>query len=276
MTVEEQIKQAEYFHEKGNWDRSLEILDQIKGANDQETMEVLALYAWNYWKKVAKSNAAYYWTMVSNSKKASDVIKASAHAGLGIYYAEKGDKKEALKHSQLAQDLLPENATANQNRNLNACGIMMAKIGELDGAEGIPRKVAQINEQLMNSDDLEIIKEATHQRGKNGYNLASLVYIPQELFVKAHEELYVAVSGYEKVNAETDLAAAYHRLAETNVLLADHGKHMWYKMKNLNSALEDEKKSLELWEKHQEDAPGRVKTAQENIKRIENKMGERE
>jgi len=274
MTAREQIKQAYHAYDKGNWDRSFEILEEIKGAVIEETMEILALFAWNYWKKGDKSNAAYYWTMVSNSKKAPDTIRASAHAGLGIYYAEMDDKKEALRHAQLAQDLLPKDATANQNKNLNACGITMAEIGELKRAEEILKKVAQINEQLIKSDDLKTSKEATHQRAKNGYNLASRVYIPQERFYEATMELEEEViPRYEAVGAETDLAAAYHRVAEVNEKIAEGDSHSTVKIAALKLALSAKEKSLALWQKHPDD-PKRVKTALENIKRIENKMGE--
>lgn len=278
MTVREQIEQAYYSYNKGNWDRSFEILGQIKGAAIEETMEIMALFAWNYWKKGSKSEAAYYWTMVSNSKKASDVIKASTHAGLGIYCAEKGDKEEALRHIQLAQNLLPENATIQQNKNLNACGITMAKIGELERAEEILKKVAGINEQLMKSDDSEIAREATLQKAKNGYNLVSLVYIPQERFYEAIKELEEEViSRYEAVEAETDLAAAYHRVSEVNEKIAEASAiSVFVRLAALNLSLSAEQNSLELWKKHQKDAPGRVETAQDNIKRIENKMREQE
>lgn len=278
MTVEEQIKQANYFYEKGDWDRFFEILDEVKGANDQETMEILVSYAWGYWKKGAKSNAAYYWTMVSNSKKASDVTIASAHAGLGIYYAEEGNREEALKHAQFAQDLLPEDATVNQNKNLNACGITLAEIGELKKAEEILQKVSEVNRRLINSIDLEIVREATHQLAKNGYNLVSLVYTPQGRYYEAIKELEEEVIPcYEAVKAETDLAAAYHRVAEVNEKIAEAGAiSVSVKLAALKLALSAEKKSFKLWEKHKKDAPGRAETSLENIKRIENKMGEQE
>ena len=254
----------------GNWQLSINELQAIKAEAD-------VYIGWNLWKMQKKDEAASIWREVIFGTIANDVAKASAHAGLGIYYAEKGNKEVALEHAQFAQDLLPEDATANQNKNLNACGIALAKIGELEKAEEILLKVARINEQLMKSDDPEIVREATHQRGKNGYNLASLVYIPQERFYEAIKELEEEViPRYKAVGAETDLAAAYHRIAEVNEKIAEGDSHSTVNTVALNLALPAEKKSLSLWQKYQEDAPGRVETAMENIKRIENKMGEQE
>jgi len=271
MTAREEIDRAYRLYDKGDWNQSFKVLDRIKDSNSQETMEILVLYAWIHWKKGEKSNATYYWIMVSNSKEASDVIKSSAHAGLGIYYAEKGDKKEALKHAQFAQDLLPKEATANQNKNLNACGITMAKIGELGKSEEILKKVAKINEQLMKSDDPKIAKEGTLQRAKNGYNLVALVYIPQKRFYEAITELEEEViPRYKVIGAETDLAAAYHRIAEVNEKIAE-GARPTGEMIALGSALLAEEKSLFFWQKHPDD-PKRIKTARDNVKRIKDKI----
>ena len=150
----------------------------------------------------------------------------------------------------------------------------MARIGELNKAEEILRKVAQINEQLIKSDDPEIAREAIHQRGKNGYNLASLVYIPQKRFYEAIKELEEEViPHYEVVGAETDLAAAYHRVAEVNEKIAEGDSHSTVNITALNLALSAEEKSLTLWRKHSDD-PKRVETAEENLKRIKEKIQE--
>lgn len=272
MTVREEIEEAYSFYDKGEWNKSLKILSGISGFAKEkptrsELAEIVSLQGWNNWKKGEKEEAYLFWSNIVCicPNEATDIIKASVHAGLGIYYAEEGNKKEALEHAHLAQDFLPEDATANQNKNLNACGITMAKIGKLDKAEEILKKVAKINEQLMKSDDPEIAKEATHQLGKNFYNLATLVHIPQEKFHDALYYLARAEGYYSLVGAETDEAASKHRCSE-----------IYEKMGNFKEGLRFEEMSLALWEKHKEDAPGRVKTSLENIERIKNKMRRQE
>ncbi len=278
MTVREEMDQAYWFYNKGNWNRASEVLDEMRSTSKQETMEALALYGWIYWKEGAKSNAAYYWTIVSNSKKVPDAIKSSAYAGLGIYYAKEGNKEEALKYIQLAQNILPEDATIQQVKFLNSLGITTATTGELSEAEKIFSKVAYMNQQLEKSDDPVIAEEGKHQRAKNGYNLVSLILIPQERFYEAIKELEEEViPRYEAVGAETDLAAAYHRVSEVNEKIAEADEISdSVKLAALELSLAAEYKSLGLWKKHQEDAPGRVETAQKNIKRIKDKTGEQE
>lgn len=251
MTMKEAMKD----YNDGNWNSSINKLQAVK-------MEADVYISWNLWKMQRKDEAASIWKEVISGAIADNVTKASAHAGLGIYYAEKGDREEALKHAQLARDFLPEDVTSQQNKNLNACGIAIAKNGELKKAEEILKKVAQINKQLMESGNIEIAKEAMHQYGKNNYNLATLVHIPQENWNAADNELTEAIIFYRRVGAETDEAAAHHRKSE-----------IYEKNNHLCAALVCEKRSLKLWKKHPDD-PKRIETAQENIKRIENKMRE--
>jgi tetratricopeptide (TPR) repeat protein len=273
MTIRKkiEIEEAMKEYDAGNWTVAIKILTKAKEeAEPVEQAEIDAYIGWNMWKMQRKEEAAEIWECMILTKAvlagvASKATRASAHAGLGIYYAEKSDKEKALEHAQLAQDLLPEDATLQQNKNLNACGITVAKIGELGQAEEILKRVARINEQLEKSDDPEIAKEAKHQRAKNGYNLASLVYIPRRMYSAAIKELKNrVVSRYMEVGAETDLAAAYHRIAEAYENLRDY-----------DNALHFEKMSLKLWEKHPDD-PKRVETAKVNIARIEAKMREQE
>ncbi len=265
MTVRGTIDSAVLLYNRGSWRDAATLIENINGATQIEAYEMFALIGWIDWKigGINKSTAVLMWNdVIKNGEEIADqTTLATAHAGLGIYYAENGNKDEALQHAQLAQDLLPENAISYQNRNLNSCGITMAKIGELSRAEEILKKVAKINEQLMKSNDQEIAREATHQRGKNGYNLATLVYIPQKMWNEAIEELQnVVILRYIEVGAETDLAAAYHRIAECYENLSD-----------FENALIFEEKSLEFWKKHSDD-PQRVKTAEKNIRHLKQMM----
>lgn len=161
-TVRETINKAIELYDKENWNAALELLEivfQAYPVDNKTAAEIHMLVGWNHWKLGKKDLAASVWTTTIQIAGA-DIAQASAHAGLGIYYAEKGNKEKALYHAKLAQDLLPENVTINQVMNLNACGISLAKIGELERAEEVLRKVAQINEQLEKSDDPAIAKKA--------------------------------------------------------------------------------------------------------------------
>lgn len=280
--IRKMMNEALELYDKGEWNKAIEMLNAAseKAAGDgnlEVLREIYTYLGWNYWKKQDKEKAQDYWldaidySTCSFRTYGTPITQASAHAGLGIYYAEKGDKENALRHAKLAQELLPANATINQAMNLNACGISLAKIGELDRAEEILRKAAKINEELEGSEDLPIAKKAKHQRAKNGYNLASLVLIPRGKYVEAIKELYrEVIYRYSDVGAETDLAAAYHRLSEAYEKMAETAETDG-KAGQLTMALVYEKISRDLWEKHQDD-PSRLKTAEENIKRFEGKI----
>jgi|GEM_PF-5461133 len=270
-TVRELLNKAHSLYDNGEWNKSLEILENqetISRASPQEAGEMGVLTGFNYWKKGERENAFYLWRNVvdEESEGWTKIAAASAHAGLGMYYAEKGEKEKALEHARLAQDLLPEDATLNQVMNLNACGITLANIGELERAEEVLRRVAKTNEQLEKSGDSAVAQKAMHQRGKNGYNRVSLVLIPQKRWDMAlYELLKEVIPRYEEVGAETDLAAAHHRVSE-----------IWINMGNLDAALNAEEDSRLLWKRHEDDVPGRVKMSEQNIVQIRKLMRERE
>ncbi len=274
-TVKEMISEAIELYDKGEWNKALELLEivfQAHPIDNKTAAEIHMLVGWNYWKRGDKDLAASSWmnAMEIVTQEKDNITKASAHAGLSIYYAEKGEKEKVLYHAKLAQELLPESATMNQSMNLNACGISLAKIGELELAEEVLRKVAKINEQLEKSDDSVIAKKATHQRAKNGYNIASLVYIPQKKWQEAIKELNNEVAPrYVKVGAETDLAAAYHRLSEAYESIERPG--IYKEKPKLEYALILEERSLNLWRRHSDD-PKRAETAEKNIQRIKEKI----
>lgn len=272
-TVKEMISKAIGLYDKGEWNAALELLEivfQAYPVDNKTAAEIHMLVGWNNWKLGKKDLAASVWTTTIQIAGADNIAQASAHAGLGIYYAEKGNKEKALYHAKLAQDLLPENATINQVMNLNACGISLAKIGKLGHAEEVLLKVARLNEQLEKSDDPVLAKKAKHQRAKNGYNLASLIYIPQKRYEEAIKELNNEVTQrYVKVGAETDLAAAYHRLSEAYELV--ERPDINEEKSKLEYALRFEEKSSNLWRKHPDD-PKRIETAEKNIQRLKEKI----
>lgn len=279
-TVKGMINEANGLYDKGKWNDALNVLREARYlANEKiQRLDELALInrlidmheAWNYWKKGDIELAVIAW-QTALDKGSDEITQASAHAGLSIYFADKGDREKALYHAKLAQEL-PQNAALNQRINLNTCGISLAKIRELKRAEEILKKVAFLNEQIEKSDDSVLAKKAKHQRAKNGYNLASLVYIPQKRFVEARNELEQEVIGrYTTVEAETDLAAAYHRLAEVYERMADETEESTDKEAKLELALAYEKVSRDFWQKHPDD-PRRIETAVKNIQQIEQKI----
>ena len=232
---------------------------------------------WSLWRERKKDEAAAAWkeTIKTNS---DDLTLSSAHAGLGIYYAERKEEKKSLYHANFALELTPQDATISYAMNINALGISLAINKHYAHAESILKKVANINELNEKSSDLDISRQSKHQRAKNGYNLASLVYIPQERFDEAIKELKEEViSRYETVlqsgtvQAGSDLAAAYHRLSESYDKLADKAD-ISSKQQMVASALEYESKSLDLWKIYAGNDFNRVKTAENNVENLKEKM----
>jgi len=259
----EKINEAIAFYDKGEWSKAIDLLSPLLKENISLKVrrEVLMHLGWNFWKSGDKAMASTTWEAALRAGS-DEVTKASAHAGLGIYFADKGDRDQALHHSRLAQELLPKNATMNQRINLNACGISLAKIGELERAKEVLLKVVKLNQELEKSQDPAIAKKARHQLGKNYYNLSSLIHIKQGKLDEAFDDLMnQVIPRYIAVGAETDLAAAYHQVA---VIHEDRG--------NYDKALEFEEKSKAIWDKHIKDDPVRSETAYKNIVRIKGKM----
>lgn len=141
-TVREMINEAIELYNKGEWNAAIALLRQacsqsLGDSSGVGAAEIQMHIGWNYWKKSSKDLAASLWAIATQVDMADNITLASAHAGLGIYYSEKGDKEKALHHAKLAQELLPENAAINQVMNLNACLISVAKLGDLKLAEEI-------------------------------------------------------------------------------------------------------------------------------------------
>lgn len=265
-TERELINEAVRLQEIGEWGKSFKALAVIlcdRDITEETAGEIDMIAGWNKWKMGDKDSALKYWLAVLKNKKSTVKTQAGAHAGLAIYYSEKADKEKTLRHAKLALELLPKNATLSISMNLNACGIARAKIGELDGAEKVLRKVAGMNEELERSKDPEISREGTLQRAKNGYNLSSLIYMKQGRQDEALDELMnEVIPRYLAVGAKTDLAAAYHQVAA-----------IWENRGNFEKALEFEERSKAIWDEHKKDDPKRLETAQKNIERIKGKMG---
>ena len=233
---------------------------------------------WSLWRKGKKDEAASAWEKTIKSDS-DDLAQAGAHAGLGIYYAEEKEKKKSLYHANLALEMTPRNATISYAMNMNALGISLAKNKDYAHAESILKKVANINELNEKSNDFNLSRQSKHERGKNGYNLASLVYMPQKRFDEAIKELkeevlprYKAVQTYptSTYRIKSDLAAAHHRISESYIGISDTA-NIKARPQILELAKDYENRSFDLW-KSTSDFPDRVKTAENNVKNLEDQI----
>jgi len=250
-------------YDAGEWIKSRGLIEELRGSGTKaQEAELDMLDGWNLQKLKDFEKACEVSESVVSNPFADDQAKSSAYSLLAIYYSKKKEtESRALECARLAQELMPENATIPQNMRLNACGIAFANLGKLAEAEKILRRVMAINKSLENSADAEVARKAKHQLAKNIYNLVSLILIPTGRLDEAYNELSKnVIPRYQEVNAETDLAAAFHQLS---VVCKKQG--------NLVSALRFEKSSLELWIKHPDD-PARITKAEQNIKNIEAEM----
>ena len=259
-------------YDKGKWQDAVGLLKPLlkMKISLSERREILMHLGWNFWKMSDKAMALTMWE-AALAAGADNITRAGAHAGLGIYYAELGKKRESLHHAKLSEELTPQGAEMNHVMNLNACAISLAKLSELERAEKLLRKIAKLNESLETSSDPEIAARASHQRGKNGYNLATLIYIPTGRLDKAKHELCdEVIPRYTKAQAANDLAAAYHRLSEISEKMSESG-NAESPLEQLELALVWEKVSLNFWREGPND-PGRIKTAEDNVKNLNEKI----
>ncbi|MFA6097072.1 MAG: hypothetical protein WC788_05585 [Candidatus Paceibacterota bacterium] len=268
------IKAATALYDKGKWHDAVDLLKPLLKTkiSIKDRREILMHLGWNFWKMSDKAMALTMWE-AALAAGADDITRAGAHAGLGIYFAELGKKRESLHHARLSEELTPESAGMSHIMNLNACAISLAKLSELERAEKLLRRIAKLNEILETSSDPELAARASHQRGKNGYNLATLVYIPMGRLIEAKNELYdEVIPRYTRAQAAGDLAAAYHRLSEINEKMSG-SENSESPLEQLELALAWEKVSLNFWKEGPND-PGRIKTAEENVKKLTEKISE--
>lgn len=264
-TVREVLDRAYSLCDKGEWDESLGILSIILGFTRAELAEIVSLQGRNNWEKGEKEKAYLFWSNVAFIRpgEATAVIKASVHAGLSMYYAEKGERAEALRNAQIALDLFSTDATLDQMMILKVCGITLAKAGEFEYAEKVLRRVAEISRQFEKSDDPVIVRKAISHRAGSGCSLVSLVLTPQKRWDDAlYELLQEVIPRYVKTVDETNLAAADHQLSKA-----------WRGKGNLSAALGAEKNSRLLWERY--DVPDKIEAANRNIAAIEKEMREK-
>ena len=228
-----------------------------------------------------KDKAAEEWERTLSPDEEHNVTaKIKAHAGLAMYYQEKGNKKKSSDHLFWAMEKTPyesDDPITYASINGKAYGAYYAKEGELDEAESGLKMAAHIYECIEQKNSGSS-KKANFLRGETGIDLVSLVYLPQEKPEKALKELEEEViprirpSSHLRRNfgwsqrAEIDLADAYHLVSVSYDKIAEKSDDL--QMAEL--ALDFESKSLALWKKHP-DYLNRVETAEMNIQTLKEK-----
>lgn len=232
---------------------------------------------WELWRTGQQQEAAQAWHGVLDNADATAADTASAHAGLSLFYAGRGDKDIALTHLNLALTTTPSDTSPVYV--MNSCAVSFAKLGDHAAAEDMLKKVAALNEQEeATAKPTEQARVARHQRAKNGHNLASLVYLPKKRFAEAVHELeknvlprykLIATAKEEftgKETAATDLASASHWLSVAYEKLAAQA-NISDKPALLKTALDYESYSCALWKNNPENTT-RIETAQKNYRNL--------
>lgn len=246
----DQIRKGPY--DAGNWAQSEQELNEMVKTLKIGQNSVEVMIGWNLWKQGKKGDACTIW----NGVYLTDVLESdrlSALCGLAMYNAEEGQKKMAVACiSQIKERLTTlDEANIRFTITLNSLGIALAKIEEYEEAEKILKEAIRINAILAENE--ETYQDAVHQGSKNRYNLGSLVYQKLRKREDAFRVFSEAVSGYEEVGAETDLAALFYQLAMTS------GEDD--KTDRLNYLV----RSAKLWFLHQDDDMKRWTDAVKNI-----------
>lgn len=205
---------------------------------------------WVLWKQNLKDDADALWRDVYSSPESLELDRLSALCGMAMYNAEKGNKEMVKAYIfKIEKQLESVNKTDIRfTVTLNSLGIALAKIGEYEEAEKILQEAIRLNTLLI--ENKESHKNAVHQGSKNRYNLGSLVYQKLGRNDDAFRVFNEAIAGYKEVEAETDLAALYYRLAMTG----PEDKKLDYLIL-----------SAELWYVHQDDDSDRWLSATQNI-----------
>ena len=233
-------------------------------------LSALVLLAWINWKRNEKAQARYLWAATYENDYIKEIDCVSAMCGLAIYHSElEGESAKERTQSFIDKIKMKMKGIGDLNVatavQMNSLGIALAKIGNLDEADSILREAARMNEAMETLDDSRAI-EAMLNRAKNGYNRCNYVLIPGGALAAALKELTEEiVPRYVKVGAETDLAAAYHRISDVYVSLEEYA-----------TAYIFEEKSAQLWKKHFEDDPKRLPQALKNLQRIKELGGMKE
>jgi tetratricopeptide (TPR) repeat protein len=274
------LHQIRMMYNHGDWkeagEKLAELMDHITDCSDYQGAQVLL--GWIEWKRKNKDDALNLWGEAYNNECTKELDRLSAMCGMAIYYSE-GD----AMNKQIAREIIDaimvvledmEEPSLDLSVRLNSLGIALANISEYVKAEMVLRQAIGINKAIELSDDHRLREEATLQQAKNWYNLCTLVLMKQgkresdELALT--EILCNVVHRYESVGAETDLAAAYHRISELHLkrLPSSVEKLTEKDKKNLQAAYDFEKMSTGIWNKHKGDDPKRLIQAEDNLKGI--------
>ncbi len=255
------IDKVTALYNEGKWDKSIELLDQMRtiyNVDSQVIRHVNALNGWNLWKQSKRDEAAEYWQKALDILRAPDFVNSTVFSGLSLYMAYTDSVATVVKnYAMLSMAMIPDGeGTPGYTIRANACGIALAQLGDLNEAERVLEKTMRMNEEFESSENAEIAQIGKHQRAKNGYNLSALVLIPQGKYKEAREELFDRViPRYQAVGATSDLAAALFRVGLT-----------YEKEEHYLSALALYQKCLEKWKEAGD--PARIEQAEGNVDRV--------
>jgi tetratricopeptide (TPR) repeat protein len=248
----------------------------------KDYLSAMILLGWIAWKQEEKVCAQKIWAAAYDSDFISEIDRVSAMCGLAIYHSELKSERGAGRASELIEEIISiledmDELSLDVSVRLNSVGIALANVKQFEKAEKIILQAMSINESIEQAGDARRMFEAIHQRAKNGYNLSSLILMKigrhDEALTELTEEV---VPRYETVKAETDLAAAYHRISEIYLVKANQKETYEEKTDDLQKAYDFEYMSSLLWEKHLEDQPGRYTQATDNLKKIRTIVEENE
>lgn len=272
------LKEIRALYDEGHLESATEEL--LKLMNETKELEEYlghqVLMGWIEWKRREKGIAKRYWADTHDNQFIRIKDKISAFSGFAVYYSSletlEGDQK-ALEYVERIRAII-EDMDRNElfvSKNLNNVGIALSNVGKrrqdsaiIKEAEEILRAAASLNEQNeKDNEEVDTARGAMHQRAKNGYNICSLILIPAGRLEEAFEELTKeVVPRYKRVEANTDLAAAFHWISEILLLKPDRSKE------DLQRAYDYELHSKKIWDRHTEDQPGRSAIAQKNLDKI--------
>jgi tetratricopeptide (TPR) repeat protein len=247
------IEEAKKLYNAGEWNKSLEILEDIPGR------EARALEAWNWWKEggggndqaVAEALKICEATLTDERPDEVNSSLLSLRALIAQRQKETSEVTLAFLDDCFAS-LPPEKEGSDGHAmRLNTAFIISAQLKNFSRAQEYYSQVVALNARNGNG----------HQLAKNQYNLASLVLRPQDKYLEMRQVLLgIAIPLYQSVGAYSDEAAAWYQVGWA-----------FEQEENWGRADEAYAKSEVLW--IELEVPNRIREAQNNRQRIAEKRG---
>lgn len=227
---------------------------------------LMAILGWVHWKAKEREQAAALWSCVFRLNLANPAARLAAASGLAIYFAEEDQPRRADFYIEVVSMLAEVVGDLMTVTVLNSQLKALADLRHYDEAEEVYLRAVEICEKLERSTDSETVLKAKHQMAKLRFNFATRVLIPcgRKHYARAEYELRYEVSPryLEAVGPSNDFAACCHWIGF--LALEFHEPF---------EAWEQELSSFSIWNRLQEDFPGRAETSALNLWNILEKMG---